>query len=262
MSLSEVVAAHVPGLRRYSRALSGSQEAGDAHVVAMLQVLSADPSALDSDQDVRVALYRLFLREWASRSGADGSGRAVIPAEETLKALTPQSRQAFLLHNVEGFSLEETASIMEMEAAAAAACLEEAAHEIAGQVATTVLIIEDEAMIAMDLKAIVTELGHAVSGIARTHGEAIQAVAAERPGLVLADIQLADDSSGLEAVNEILQTVSVPVIFITSYQERLLTGQRPEPTFLVTKPYGEETLKAVISQALFFRTEPGRASGG
>ena len=75
---------------------------------------------------------------------------------------------------------------------------------------------------------------------------------ADRPGLVLADIQLADDSSGIDAVKDILAEFSVPVIFITAFPERLLTGERPEPTFLITKPFQRSTVKAAISQALFF----------
>jgi CheY-like chemotaxis protein len=77
----------------------------------------------------------------------------------------------------------------------------------------------------------------------------------KKPGLVLADIQLADGSSGLDAVNEMLKSFSVPVVFITAYPERLLTGERPEPAFLITKPFQPETVKAVISQALFFERD-------
>ena len=80
-----------------------------------------------------------------------------------------------------------------------------------------------------------------------------------RPGLVLADIQLADGSSGLDAVNEFLQIVNVPVIFVTAFPERLLTGTKPEPTFLVSKPFKGDALKAVISQALFFNIQSGAA---
>jgi CheY-like chemotaxis protein len=72
------------------------------------------------------------------------------------------------------------------------------------------------------------------------------------PGLILADIQLADGSSGLDAVNELLQSFEAPVIFITAYPERFLTGERPEPAFLIPKPYQPATVSAVISQALFF----------
>ena len=88
--------------------------------------------------------------------------------------------------------------------------------------------------------------------MAATRSQAQQIVAETTPGLVLADIQLADGSSGLDAVDDILKIESVPVIFITAYPERLLTGDRPEPTYLVTKPFQESTVRAAISQALFF----------
>jgi CheY-like chemotaxis protein len=88
--------------------------------------------------------------------------------------------------------------------------------------------------------------------MARTHNEAVAAVEKHRPGLVLADIQLADGSSGLQAVNEILQTDELPVVFITAFPERLLTGTRPEPAFLITKPFRVDAVKAIISQVLFF----------
>ena len=88
--------------------------------------------------------------------------------------------------------------------------------------------------------------------IARTERQAIEAILQTKPGLVLADIHLADGSSGLDAVNEILRSFSVPVIFVTAYPQRLLTGTRPEPTFLITKPFHHDNVRAVISQALFF----------
>jgi CheY-like chemotaxis protein len=117
----------------------------------------------------------------------------------------------------------------------------------------------------MDLETLVKGLGHKVSGVARTHREAIAEVRKTRPGLVLADIHLADGSSGLEAVNEILLGFDVPVIFITAFPERLLTGERPEPTFLITKPFEANTVRALISQALFFGTcarVPGADTSG
>ena len=115
--------------------------------------------------------------------------------------------------------------------------LEDANQDISAQIATDVVIIEDEPLIAMDLEHLVEGLGHRVVRVARTERQAIEAVKEARPGLVLADIQLADGSSGLDAVNEFLQIVSVPVIFVTAYPERLLTGTKPEPTFLVSKPF-------------------------
>jgi CheY-like chemotaxis protein len=146
----------------------------------------------------------------------------------------------------------DAARILGVDAEKVDELIDVAGREIAAQVATDVLIIEDEPMIAMDLEGIVEGLGHRVTAVARTHSEAVTATNKEKPGLVLADIQLADGSSGLDAVNEMLGSFAVPVIFITAYPDRLLTGERPEPAFLITKPYQPDTVKAIVSQALFF----------
>jgi CheY-like chemotaxis protein len=172
--------------------------------------------------------------------------------DRKLESITPLPRQAFLLCAVEGFSPEEAATILNVDAAKLDELIDTAGREIAAQVATDVLIIEDEPMIAMDLESIVQGLGHRVTSVARTHSEALKAVNQHKPGLVLADIQLADGSSGLDAVNEMLGSLAAPVIFITAYPDRLLTGERPEPAFLITKPYQPDTVKAIVSQALFF----------
>ncbi len=263
MSIAKEIAPHLPYLRRFARALTGTQASGDAYVVAMLEALVLDPSAFPRDLNPRIGLYRTFLTLWSSvgLNTADPSapvtlGRTAV--ERNLEALTPRPRQAFLLRTVEGFSIEEVGTIMGVAAAEAAVLVQTAGQEIAEQVATDVLIIEDEPIIALDIETMVEELGHTVTGVARTQREAIALVAKKRPGLVLADIQLADGSSGLDAVNEILATIDVPVIFITAYPERLLTGDRPEPAFLITKPFQPEAVKAAISQALFFDRRAGR----
>jgi CheY-like chemotaxis protein len=162
------------------------------------------------------------------------------------------ARQAFLLSALEGFTTEEIGEILSLQANEAATLLTRASEEISRQVATDILIIEDEPLIAMDIEQMVLSLGHRVTGIARTHDEALALFRAEPPGMVLADIQLADGSSGIDAVNEMMVTSTIPVIFITAFPEHLLTGERPEPAFLVTKPFNEDMVKALISQALFF----------
>jgi CheY-like chemotaxis protein len=256
MTIAADIAPHLPYLRRFARALSGTQAGGDSYVVATLEALVADPSSFPRDMPARVGLYQVFLKLWSSMpvnmSPVIRPQFRPGPVERNLEALTPRPRQAFLLRTVEGFSLEDCATILGVNEAGAMALIEQAGREIAEQVATDVLIIEDEPIIALDIETLVQELGHSVTGIARTHKEAVALVAQKRPGLVLADIQLADGSSGLEAVAEILQSIDLPVIFITAYPERLLTGDRPEPAFLITKPFQPEAVKAAISQALFF----------
>lgn len=259
MPSSTEIAAQLPYLRRFARAMTGGQKSGDSYVVATLEALVADPSMLPDGNDVRVPLYRNFLKilnsievngQAASEAGQDGS--AFRAADRNLAAITPRVRQAFLLIAVEDFTLEETAIALDTSESEVKELIDQAGREIAQQVATDVLIIEDEPLIAMDLESIVEGLGHRVTRVVRTHKQAVAAAQAHRPGLVLADIQLADGSSGLEATNEILEMFEVPIVFVTAYPERLLTGERPEPTFLITKPFRTETLKAVISQALFF----------
>ena len=157
-----------------------------------------------------------------------------------------------LFRSMEGFSRQETAYLMDIDADDVDSLVNEALQEIEKQTRADVLIIEDEPIIAMDIEMIVRDMGHDVTGIAVTRDEAVEMALANRPGLVLADIQLADDSSGIDAVKDILARFSVPVIFITAFPERLLTGERPEPTFLITKPFQRSTVKAAIAQALFF----------
>jgi CheY-like chemotaxis protein len=166
--------------------------------------------------------------------------------------IAPRSRQAFLLTALEGFTPNEAAQILSARIDEVEQLIAEAQAEIESELATDVLIIEDEPVIAADIEALVRELGHRVLDIAATRSEAAEAVARHTPGLILADIQLADGSSGVDAVKDILAQLDVPVIFITAFPERLLTGERPEPTFLITKPFQPETVKAAIGQALFF----------
>jgi CheY-like chemotaxis protein len=169
-----------------------------------------------------------------------------------LTRLTPLPRQAFLLLALEDFTEANAAAILQVKPAEIQKLVEQSGRELAAEIATDVLIIEDEPLIGMDLESLVEALGHHVTGIARTHGEAVKLAAEHEPGLILADIRLADGSSGLEAVNELLESFEVPVVFITAYPEQLLTGERPEPAFLIAKPFRQATVGAVISQALFF----------
>ncbi len=256
MSLSTRIAPHLAYLRRFSRAVTGSQTSGDAYVAAMLEALVADISLYPEGRPDRIALYRLYctlfenldvrLPENTSPFGWERQAAA------NLANLPPAERKAFLLVAVEGFDIAEGADIMDIAEDRFTALLDEASRDISRQVATDIMIIEDEPLIAMDIEDMVKGLGHNVTGIARTHSEAVELYHRTSPRMVLADIQLADGSSGIDAVNDILKNSTIPVIFITAFPERLLTGEKPEPAFLVTKPFNPDMVKALISQALFF----------
>jgi DNA-directed RNA polymerase specialized sigma24 family protein len=263
--MASALAPHIPHLRRFARALTGGQERGDAYVAATLETLLSDPGVLPSEMRERVGLFHIFLRIWNSAGGSrealavDEVGEKGV-ADRKLERIDPWPRQAFLLTALEDFSLVDAARVLSKTEEEVSTLLDQAKREIADQVRTDVLIIEDELLIAMDLEDIVSSLGHRVTDVARTRSEAIKAANVAKPGLILADIHLADGSSGVDAVNDLLQQVNVPVIFITAFPERLLTGERPEPTFLITKPFQPSMVKAVVSQALFFERKAGQSA--
>ena len=257
MSMADQIAVQLPYLRRYARALTGSQTSGDTYVRATLEAALADRDLLDQIGEDRVALYAAFNRIWSTghvetATTDAGSGGHERAAQERLSHVTPAHRQALLLTTLEDFTSEEAARILDTSVDNVDAMVLQAIREIESETTTDVLIIEDEPLISMQLEGLVSDLGHRVIGTAATRAQALEIFAEHPAGLVLADIQLADGSSGIDAVEDMLKFGDLPVIFITAYPEKLLTGERPEPTYLVTKPFQEATVRTAISQALFF----------
>lgn len=256
---------HLPFLRRYARALTGSQQSGDNYAAATLEAMLSDDTVFDRALAPKTAFFRVFHQIWASSgSPVDEATAPDTPearAQQRLSGLTENTREVLLLHSIEGFTTTDIAAIIGTSADEAQSLLAIARSEMTSAIHGRIMIIEDEAIIAMDIRAIVEEMGHAVTNIARTRDEAVQLARRDPPDMILADIQLADKSSGIDAVNHILtESGELPVVFITAFPERLLTGERPEPAFLITKPYTEEQVRSAVSQAMFFAsTETLRA---
>ena len=254
---AQAIADELPYLRRYARALTGNQKTGDHYAAATLEALLADQEVFERAIAPRTALFQTFHRIWVS-SGApveeqtDGQ-TAESQAQLRLSNLTPNTRETLLLHSIEGFQISEIAAILDVDPDEASDLLAIARRELSGDIRGRIMVIEDEAIIAMDITAIVESMGHKVTGNARTRDEAVALSRRDPPDMILADIQLADKSSGIDAVNDILGELGdVPVVFITAFPERLLTGERTEPAFLITKPYSEEQVLSAVSQAMFF----------
>lgn len=251
----DAIEVNLPYLRRYARALTGSQDTGDRYAVATLEAILVDDAAFRNSSAQKVALFSAFHLVWSSAGAPVGEPdtRLSAVAQAHMANLTPNSREALLLSSLEGFLPEEVAAILQTDVAEVLGLITRAQSEMSASISGQVMIIEDEAIIAMHISAIVSEMGHAITGISRTRTEAVKLAASHRPDLILADIQLADNSSGIDAVNDILaQFDDIPVIFITAFPERLLTGKRPEPAFLITKPFFEDQVRSAVSQAMFF----------
>ena len=252
---ADAIGHELPYLRRYARALTGSQQTGDAYAMATLEAILADQSIFDTDDTPKAALFRVFHSIWHS-SGAPSEGEETglkAKAQEHLGALTANSREALLLSTIEDFTVSEISRIMQIDAADAEALVATAYLEMQDALSGSVLIIEDEAIIAMDIEALVADIGHRITGVARTRDRAVEMGKKDPPDLILADIQLADNSSGIDAAQSLLDALGDrPVIFITAFPERLLTGDRPEPAFVIAKPYTEVQVRTAVSQAMFF----------
>ena len=232
----------LPYARRYARALTGSQSRGDEVVAeALQQVLANPPESLAADPGARVALY-----------GAIGDrvrGGDAAPAID-LTEMSMLQRMLLLLTALEEQPLTAAAAACRVLPATAELELRLARDSLRTGVATRVLIIEDEPIIALDIQELVERCGHSVVGIAATEAEAVAIAEAERPGLVLADINLGAGGDGASAVARILKHLTAPVIFVTAYPERLLTGEAVEPAFVITKPFDPTTLAVATFQAV------------
>jgi len=231
-SIAQVIRPGLPLMRRYSRLLTHSQSVGDGLVAAMLETIIADTSVIECDADLRTALYMIHFRAWSEMKGG--------VSEKGIR------RAALLLGALEGFSPWQTARIIGRSVHEIPELVEAALTDV-DKTSARILIIEDEAVIAVDLTDLATAAGHVIVGIATTASAAVEAARRSQPDLVLADIQLADGSSGIDAVNEILSEISVPVVFITAFPDRLLTSERSEPTYLITKPYSPDMIRFVIA---------------
>ena len=182
MSIGAEVAAHLPFLRRYARALTGSQTTGDAFVKATLEAALADEDLAASLRGGRVPLYRAFNKVWSSAylevpEEASLQSLHESAAQDQLRRITPMNRQALLLTTVEDFSPAETGEIMDLPENDVNRLVQEAVEEIERETATSVLIIEDEPLISMQLEDLVRSLGHDICGTAATRTQAQEVVA-------------------------------------------------------------------------------------
>jgi CheY-like chemotaxis protein/DNA-directed RNA polymerase specialized sigma24 family protein len=262
--VSEALLKHLPYLRRHARLLTGSQEIGDEYVRICLEMVMAEPHHLASG-DLKIQLFRAFHAVWRVVSTTISASSPLERVdlsdrlEQGLTALPPLERRVLLLAVVEKFTLPEIAHILDLDDAEVGDLLTRARRGLHEQVSVSVLVIEDETLIAMELSRIMQDMGHSVVGVASREASALEQAEQTSPGLVLCDIKLLDEDNGIAAAQRILQRFEVPVVFVTAFSEMLLTGGRLEPAFVVAKPFDEETLKVTVAQALSTYASPDTA---
>lgn len=240
---------NIPSLRRYARALTGDVQLG--RLLTQLAIESCEQAQQSSVFDAYHAISNLWLTRFPQFNSKQLNLRN--PEQVRIASMRPAAREAFLLTSLEGFTVTDAAIILSTTADNVQRLVASALDDVRDLATSRVLIIEDEFFIARHLEKIVCDLGHVVAAKARTMTDAVQAFEREQPDLVLSDIAIDGDGSGIAAVLSMIRSRgSLPAVFISAYPERLLCEKRPQPTYIIGKPFTDEAVRTAIAQLLYF----------
>jgi CheY-like chemotaxis protein len=246
---------HVRHLRRYASILTGSKQVGDALILTCLERLDTSSAEVRLDFS-RVDLFRKFhdvvadvdysfcLSGWALLDEAEAQ------TLERLASLEKRDRAIMLLCKVEQFAIDDVARIMDLPRADIDRIAVSASKTLAGIEHFSILIMEDEFLIARDLSRIVEQMGYSVCGVVRNAEAAINVAASQKPSLLLADLELADGNfCGIRAAEQIASTSDIPVVFVTAYPNMAIESSVKSPQ-IVRKPFHPASVVHAVKQAL------------
>ncbi|SMH59051.1 PhyR family response regulator anti-anti-sigma factor [Azospirillum agricola] len=247
---------HLPPLRRYARALTGAVEAGDALATRCVEVVVMAPTrfGLDRGEGARLPLYallHLLFDQSAIQSAAARPAVSPHPIERALATLPECERRLYLLVTLEELSLAEAAQILNLAPLEAIGRLKDARERVRLAMTQRVLVVEDNALQAMEIGEVVADMGHVVCGTAVNEREALSLLRAENPTLALVDVRLADGGSGVEIARHLRRTRSLRTIFITAFDGDLEELDACHLGQIVRKPFTNEAIRAAISRAVF-----------
>ncbi|MBP2313922.1 response regulator [Azospirillum soli] len=250
---------HLPYLRRYARALTGSTDAGDDLVTRCVEVAVMAPSRFGLESGARVPLYALLhlLFDDNGEEGGDGEGKPAPsphPIERALATLPEGERRMYLLITLEGLSVTEAAQVLQITPAEATERLNTAREKVRAALTQRVLVVEDNPILAMEIGSLVADMGHVVCGTAVNEKEALELLEAEQPTLALLDVRLADGDSGVEIARRLRQKRALRTIFVTAFDGDLEEANARHLGQIVRKPFTNEAIKAAISRAVFMPT--------
>jgi CheY-like chemotaxis protein len=261
--------AHLPYLRRYARALTGDGGVGDGlvgHAIAHL-LKEPDPSVTpeqadrETDREAgradRGALYALLNRLFDASGGHPvATGRH--PMEAALARLPEVERRIYLLTALEGLPADRAGAVLGLEETAARDHLARAQEAMRDGLVATVMIVEDDAVIAFDLAETVRGMGHTVCGTAATMGAALATAESFRPTLALMDLRLAHGDSGISTAQALRHRSDLPIIFVTAFADELHRRGLEHLGPVIRKPFTREEIESAITRAVFAPRQPAR----
>jgi CheY-like chemotaxis protein len=227
---------------RYASCILGNRQLSRIAIVEALkaQAINGGSSRFELYRAVNEAAVSSAPLAEVRFSGGCGIGT------ELLK-LPHQRRQIVALRAVMGFSYGDVGEIMGMTEAAVRRAYVSSLLELRAKPA--VLIIEDEAMIALDLQKIIKTLGLSVAGIAKNREEALRIVGLSHPKLIVADYRLRDET-GIDVVNAIREQIHADVIYITAHPEAVTEQLGAASEVVLSKPFNARALVAAVQSKL------------
>ena len=206
----------------------------------------------------RVRAFRHLLDEWHRVAAKSEPIQPFSDAALIASAGSPPSdtQAALLMSDVLNLALAEIEAILAPQEKSVMELILDGRSHLPTAAKGSVVIVEDELLIALDLKSIVEGLGASVTGLTGTAAEALQLVGEHRPSVVLVDYLLRDAETGIDLVEEIREVHDCTTIFVTAFPETVLRGMEHEPDVVLSKPYTSDGIRAAVAQGLSMPRTP------
>lgn len=241
---------HLPSLRRYARALTGSVDQGDDLVTRCVEAAVMAPQSFGIPMKTPAPLYAL-LHALFDKEGEGKPLKTQHPIERVLARRPETDRRLYLLVALEELTVDEAAKVVNLGTREALSRLVKIREFLRQAMTARVMVVEDNAIAAVDLSEMISDMGHVVCGTAATEPEALALANAGSPTLALLDVRLAQGGSGIAVARTLRDRFAVPVIFVTAYSGdlRLLDDEGLGP--VIRKPYTSDAVRDAITQAVF-----------
>jgi len=249
---------HLPFLRRYARALTGSIEAGDDLVAAAVKESLQRPDGYGLGSPVRLPLYSLLHNLFDHEGPWPAPPPSTHPMETALAMLPETERRLFLLVSLEELTIVDAARILDIGLNEARALMTDAQEALREALIANILIVEDDAIIAFDLAETVRNMGHKVCGTATTMEAALATARSCQPTLALMDLRLAHGDSGITTAQVLRRSSELPIIFVTAFGDELTRQGLEHLGPIIRKPFTREQIERAITQAVFSPSSEAR----
>lgn len=239
-------------VRQFSRAVFADRLIGDELLRLTMARVSIDPTSSSSSV---VDMMSAFLHSWrmaVKERVANPTLFSDAALIDSLPVPPEDSRLLLLMVDALGLQPETAAQVIGLKRDPIP-LLHATRNALAVETSATALVVENEPLIAADIRGILDRLGVNVCGQARTAPAAVEKAAANRPDIILADYNLDGNTTGVEAMTQISEVHDCPVVFITGFPDRVLHGDEIEPDFVISKPYTPDNVRAAVVHCLDVR---------